>query len=56
MNGIPSTGAIHFGKSATALRKRVPKPPANIIAVLIIPPSPKGELFYEPAFYANSVL
>jgi len=35
-NGIPFTGAMHLGTSATTLRNLVPNPPANIIASLIM--------------------
>ena len=36
MNGFPATGAMHFGKSGIADRKRVPRPPASMIASLFI--------------------
>src|SRR6185295_14402143 len=34
-NGRPATGAIGLGKSGTALRSRVPSPPARTIAVVM---------------------
>ena len=36
MNGLPFTGARHFGSSGTADRSRVPNPPASKIASLIM--------------------
>ena len=35
-NGFPQTGAIHFGVSGTTDRNLVPRPPARMIASLII--------------------
>src|SRR5688500_3638005 len=34
MNGLPATGAIGFGKSGSALRRRVPSPPARTTATV----------------------
>ena len=42
-NGLPATGAIHFGSSETTERNLVPKPPANITASNPLRPL-KGEL------------
>lgn len=47
-NGFPETGAIHFGVSATTDRNLVPRPPARMIASLIIGVG-KINFFYELA-------
>jgi hypothetical protein len=35
MNGVPFTGAKHLGSSGTACCKRVPRPPASMMASIL---------------------